>query len=49
MEIAGKITRINNRAKKMEKKPVILREEVRSDNERDVEYRLKESFSKSMK
>jgi hypothetical protein len=49
MEVAGRIAGMNNMAKKMGKRPVVLREMVRLDGEWDVEYRLEESFSRSMK
>jgi hypothetical protein len=49
MEIAGKIAGMNNRAKKMGKKPVILREDIRLEGKWDVEYKIEESFLKYMK
>jgi hypothetical protein len=44
MKVAGVIAGMNNMAKKMSRRPVILREGIRRGDEWDIEYRLDESF-----
>ena len=49
MKIAGVIAGMNNMAKKMGRRPAILRENIRSGDEWDVEYRIEDSFLELLK
>jgi hypothetical protein len=49
MKIAGLMAGMNNMAVKMGKRPVILREYIRSEGRWDIEYRLEHSFSELIK
>jgi hypothetical protein len=48
MKITGVIAGMNNMANKMGKAPPVLREEVRLESGRDIEYWLEESFLTSL-
>jgi hypothetical protein len=49
MKVAGVIAGMNTMAKKMGRRPVILRQYIRRGDEWDIEYRLEESFSDAIK
>jgi hypothetical protein len=49
MKVAGVIAGMNNMAKKMGYRPVILRESIRLESGRDIEYRVEDSFLENMK
>jgi arsenate reductase-like glutaredoxin family protein len=49
MKIAGLLAGMNNMARRMGKRPVVLRTSVRVNGKWDIEYRIDESFLNAMK